>query len=160
MLGTLRDQLLYPTWAHPEEGADSNCSGSSNNALPSSGAGANSSSGQLAGVAAAAAEAGTLARPLPTDAQLVAALQEVRIRALTGAEQGPAADAAATLTPPALVGVLLQVALGPLVDRVGANMDAAADWASVLSLGEQQRLAFARVLLAQPALVLMDESTR
>lgn len=34
-----------------------------------------------------------------------------------------------------------------------------ADWAARLSLGEQQRLAFARVLLAAPALVLLDEST-
>ena len=33
------------------------------------------------------------------------------------------------------------------------------DWASVLSLGEQQRLAFARLLLAKPTLVLLDEST-
>lgn len=34
-----------------------------------------------------------------------------------------------------------------------------ADWSSMLSLGEQQRLAFARVLLANPKLVLLDEST-
>lgn len=34
-----------------------------------------------------------------------------------------------------------------------------ADWSARLSLGEQQRLAFARVLLAAPALVLLDEST-
>ncbi|KAK9830575.1 hypothetical protein WJX81_000349 [Elliptochloris bilobata] len=41
----------------------------------------------------------------------------------------------------------------------GWGLDAVADWASMLSLGEQQRLAFARVLLARPRLVLMDEST-
>lgn len=34
-----------------------------------------------------------------------------------------------------------------------------ADWATLLSLGEQQRLAMARVLLANPSLVLLDEST-
>jgi vitamin B12/bleomycin/antimicrobial peptide transport system ATP-binding/permease protein len=34
-----------------------------------------------------------------------------------------------------------------------------ADWSSMLSLGEQQRLAFARILLANPRLVLLDEST-
>ena len=33
------------------------------------------------------------------------------------------------------------------------------DWASCLSLGEQQRLAFARILLAEPALVFLDEAT-
>jgi len=41
-----------------------------------------------------------------------------------------------------------QVQLGPLLDRVsgdaGAGLDTSADWASILSLGEQQRLAFAR----------------
>ena len=52
-----------------------------------------------------------------------------------------------------LVAALRAVALGPLVERLGGNLDAVADWASVLSLGEQQRLAFARVLLARPQLV-------
>jgi len=33
------------------------------------------------------------------------------------------------------------------------------EWSSTLSLGEQQRIAFARVLLASPRLVLLDEAT-
>lgn len=58
----------------------------------------------------------------------------------------------------------MQVGLQDVVDRcssasAGAPLDMVADWSSRLSLGEQQRLAFARVLLAAPALVLLDEST-
>eukprot|EP00891_Asterochloris_glomerata_P008156 jgi/Astpho2/8156/e_gw1.00120.35.1_t len=63
-------------------------------------------------------------------------------------------------------GALKRVQLGQLVNRIGdggasgaTGLDAVADWSSTLSLGEQQRLAFARVLLSKPSLVLMDEST-
>eukprot|EP00899_Mesostigma_viride_P013591 jgi/Mesvir1/22232/Mv13045-RA.1 len=40
-----------------------------------------------------------------------------------------------------------------------AALSTVAEWSSVLSLGEQQRLAFARLLLARPTLALMDECT-
>lgn len=33
------------------------------------------------------------------------------------------------------------------------------DWEEVLSLGEQQRLAFARILINQPRYVVLDEAT-
>jgi putative ATP-binding cassette transporter len=33
------------------------------------------------------------------------------------------------------------------------------DWANVLATGEQQRIAFARMLLAKPAFVFLDEAT-
>jgi len=50
---------------------------------------------------------------------------------------------------------LLDVALAPLMIRLTDTQD----WSRALSVGEQQRIAFARVLLAEPAVVFLDEST-
>jgi putative ATP-binding cassette transporter len=50
---------------------------------------------------------------------------------------------------------LRAVGLPELVDR----LDEDANWAQRLSIGEQQRLAFARVLLARPEIVFLDEAT-
>ncbi|QNH58188.1 ABC transporter ATP-binding protein/permease [Limnospira indica] len=57
-----------------------------------------------------------------------------------------------------LESVLKLVNLGDLSDRVG-SFDVELDWANVLSLGEQQRLAFARLLLTQPRYAILDEAT-
>lgn len=57
-----------------------------------------------------------------------------------------------------LITVLQQVALGDLLDKHG-DLDTEKDWARVLSLGEQQRIAFARVILRQPRYVFLDEAT-
>jgi putative ATP-binding cassette transporter len=54
--------------------------------------------------------------------------------------------------------ILEQVNLTDLPERVG-GFDIHLDWANVLSLGEQQRLAFARLLLTQPAYAILDEAT-
>ena len=51
--------------------------------------------------------------------------------------------------------VLTAVSLGYLVD----HLDTETDWARVLSPGEQQRLAFGRLLLARPAVAFLDETT-
>ncbi|EFJ13541.1 ATP-binding cassette transporter, subfamily D, member 5, SmABCD5 [Selaginella moellendorffii] len=57
-----------------------------------------------------------------------------------------------------LMEVLRRVKLEQLLER-SFHLDANADWSSVLSLGEQQRLAFARLLLSKPKLALLDEAT-
>ncbi|MFM1991997.1 MAG: hypothetical protein RJA99_4954 [Pseudomonadota bacterium] len=58
----------------------------------------------------------------------------------------------------ALLALLVRVNLGELAARLG-GLDADHDWAKVLSIGEQQRLAFARVLLAEPRYAMLDEAT-
>jgi len=50
---------------------------------------------------------------------------------------------------------LIKVALSQLVIRINDVRD----WAHILSVGEQQRIAFARILLSQPRAVFLDEST-
>jgi putative ATP-binding cassette transporter len=54
--------------------------------------------------------------------------------------------------------VLEQVNLADLDERFG-GFDAEQDWADVLSLGEQQRLTFARLLLNKPKYAILDEAT-
>ena len=51
--------------------------------------------------------------------------------------------------------VLQLVELPTLIDK----LDVADDWSRILSLGEQQRLAFARVLLSKPDYIFLDEAT-
>jgi vitamin B12/bleomycin/antimicrobial peptide transport system ATP-binding/permease protein len=54
--------------------------------------------------------------------------------------------------------VLDTVHLEDLPERAG-GFDVELDWADVLSLGEQQRLAFARLLINRPAYAVLDEAT-
>ena len=54
--------------------------------------------------------------------------------------------------------VLDQVMLGKLLQRY-PDLDIKQDWPRLLSLGEQQRLAFARLLLNSPKVVVLDEAT-
>ncbi|MCC5602107.1 ABC transporter ATP-binding protein/permease [Nostoc favosum] len=57
-----------------------------------------------------------------------------------------------------LLQVLQQVNLTNLVERT-AVLDIVEDWGRVLSVGEQQRLAFARLLLQSPQYAILDEAT-
>ncbi|KAK9699543.1 hypothetical protein RND81_08G180300 [Saponaria officinalis] len=108
VLGTLRQQLLYPTWAEipPSDGPEQ--TGVPPFLLRQEGS-----------------QSVFEKQGKPTDEDLVKVLQDVR--------------------------------LGYLLSRF--SLDSACEWSSVLSLGEQQRLAFARLLLAKPYLILLDEST-
>jgi putative ATP-binding cassette transporter len=57
-----------------------------------------------------------------------------------------------------LLHLLERVNLADLAERFG-GLDAERDWEKVLSIGEQQRLALARVLLTRPSYAVLDEAT-
>ncbi|KAG7365527.1 ABC transporter ATP-binding protein [Nitzschia inconspicua] len=69
-----------------------------------------------------------------------------------------------SLTDQELLEVLEKVDLGELAARSGdgdpiKGLQATLDWSNTLSLGEQQRLAFGRVIINAPRLVIVDEAT-
>ncbi|WOL02116.1 ABC transporter D family member 2, chloroplastic [Canna indica] len=109
VLGTLRQQLLYPTWNDEIQPASNDSSGS-----------------------------------LPFLSQAPSLVDE------SNKPEKPTVED--------MIQVLKTVQLGDIVSRFN-GLDSIYEWSSVLSLGEQQRLAFARLLLAKPKLVLLDEST-
>ncbi|KAM7269776.1 hypothetical protein ACFE04_025273 [Oxalis oulophora] len=111
VLGTLRQQLLYPTWTEDVELVPE--STISTGSLPF-----------LMGVSSLEIDGGMSDKPSTHD----------------------------------LIKVLEDVHLGHIFSRLG-SLDSIHEWSSVLSLGEQQRLAFARLLLSRPKLVLLDEAT-
>ncbi|MGB3514006.1 MAG: ATP-binding cassette domain-containing protein, partial [Microcoleaceae cyanobacterium] len=55
--------------------------------------------------------------------------------------------------------VLNQVHLPNLATRFSSGLDAIEDWDNILSMGEKQRVAFARLLLTQPRYAILDEAT-
>ena len=64
-------------------------------------------------------------------------------------------DAGTQVPQEKLVGVLKKVGL----EHLAPDLDKVDMWAQRLSGGEQQRLAFARILLAEPAVIFLDEAT-
>ena len=55
--------------------------------------------------------------------------------------------------------VIESVNLSEVLTRVDGDLDRVIDWTNVLSLGEQQRVAFARLFLRCPKFVFLDEAT-
>ena len=97
---------------------------------------------------------GTLTRPCgPNETMFLSQLPYVPLGDLRAVVTYPAKEG--TIDDNTLKRTLLKVALPHLVDR----LDEVLDWAKVLSPGEQQRIAFARILLTKPKVVFLDEST-
>ncbi|GAC1406777.1 MAG: ABC transporter ATP-binding protein/permease [Mycobacterium sp.] len=97
---------------------------------------------------------GTLTRPCgPNETMFLSQMPYVPLGNLRAVVSYPAEEG--TIDDNTLKRTLDKVALPHLVDR----LEEVLDWAKVLSPGEQQRIAFARVLLTKPKAIFMDEAT-
>ncbi|MFZ4780184.1 MAG: ABC transporter ATP-binding protein/permease [Terrimicrobiaceae bacterium] len=54
---------------------------------------------------------------------------------------------------------LKKVNFTEVLNRVDGDFDRSVDWTNILSLGEQQRVSFARIFLRKPVLAFLDEAT-
>ncbi|WP_166905043.1 ABC transporter ATP-binding protein/permease [Mycobacterium sp. DL440] len=97
---------------------------------------------------------GTLTRPCgPNETMFLSQLPYVPLGDLRAVVTYPGEEG--SVDDETLKRTLDEVALSHLV----ARLDDVQDWAKVLSPGEQQRIAFARILLVKPKVVFLDEST-
>jgi vitamin B12/bleomycin/antimicrobial peptide transport system ATP-binding/permease protein len=71
----------------------------------------------------------------------------------------PQAEDAAGIDDEAVRQVFEEVNLTEIFARVDGDLGKEVDWANVLSLGEQQRLSFARLFLKRPVIAFLDEAT-
>jgi putative ATP-binding cassette transporter len=97
---------------------------------------------------------GTLTRPCgPNETMFLSQLPYVPLGDLRAVVTYPSKEG--TIDDETLRRTLQKVALPHLVDRLAEVLD----WAKVLSPGEQQRIAFARILLTKPKVAFLDEAT-
>lgn len=94
---------------------------------------------------------GRVERPLGDDALFLSQRPYLPLGSLRAALTYPAFEA----SDEAIGAALEKVQLGHLT----AKVDLVDDWSQILSIGEQQRLAFARVLLNRPSIAFLDEAT-
>ena len=59
----------------------------------------------------------------------------------------------------AIAAAIERVNLQDIYERVDGDLGKVVDWTNVLSLGEQQRVAFARLFLKKPAIAFLDEAS-
>jgi putative ATP-binding cassette transporter len=59
----------------------------------------------------------------------------------------------------AIEAAIEKVNLQEIFERVDNNLNKIIDWKDVLSLGEQQRVAFARLFLKKPSIAFLDEAS-
>ncbi len=64
-----------------------------------------------------------------------------------------------TVTDEQILAVVDKVNLADVLDRVDSDLGRVMDWINVLSIGEQQRVAFARLFLRNPKFAFLDEAT-
>ncbi|MEU0500347.1 ABC transporter ATP-binding protein/permease [Nocardia sp. NPDC005998] len=96
---------------------------------------------------------GVVGRPEASGTLFLSQLPYIPLGDLRTAVTYPAAPESATDAE--LSAALTKVQLGHLAIR----LDEEADWANILSPGEQQRLAFARIILIRPEAAFLDEAT-
>jgi putative ATP-binding cassette transporter len=84
--------------------------------------------------------------------------QQPYLRGGTLREQLLYGNRRAGVTGERILTVLRHVGFEAVLERVG-GLDAERDWPNTLSLGEQQQVAFARLLLARPRFAFLDEAT-
>ncbi|MEM6597602.1 MAG: ATP-binding cassette domain-containing protein, partial [Cyanobacteria bacterium P01_C01_bin.69] len=99
---------------------------------------------------------GTIARPELSDLLFLPQKPYMVLGSLRTQLLYPYFDA--DITDERLTEVLAKVNLPDLVDRFD-GLDAEEEWGDVLSLGEQQRLSLARVLVHEPKYAILDEAT-